>query len=93
MKRYYPNQDELDEIKNYYQTIYGKIDIKNYQESFIENINDLISKQTNKSLLYKVNGRIAQLRNLLKKFIDEKTFGKYKNNIKRFHYNHYNYRK
>ena len=96
LKKYYPNQDELDEIKNYYQTIYGKIDIKNYQESFIENINDLISNQTNKALLYKVNGRngrIDQLRNLLKKFIDEKTFGKYKNNIKRFHNNHYYYKK
>ena len=97
LKMFYPRQDELDDIKNYYESIYGKIDIENYQEIFLENINNDISKETNKSLLYKVtgrNGRIDKLRYLLNNFLEEKKRRKNFNNNsrRRYHYNK-NYRK
>ena len=73
LKRFYPNKDELDEINTYYKSIYGKIDIQSYQESFLENLNNEISKMKDRYLLYKVTekgGRIDKLRYLLKKFLD-----------------------
>lgn len=92
LKTFYPKQEELDEIKNYYKSINGKIDIKNYQELFIQNLNNEMSKITNKSLLYKVTGRggrINKLRYLLNDFLEEEKVGKIINNKKRFHFNKY----
>ena len=91
LKRFYPNKDELDEINTYYKSIYGKIDIQSYQESFLENLNNEISKMKDRYLLYKVtekDGRIDKLRYLLKKFLDGAKYGKF-NNKKRNYYKNY----
>ena len=91
LKRFYPNKDELDEINTYYKIIYGKIDIQSYQESFLENLNNEISKMKDRYLLYKVTekgGRIDKLRYLLKKFLDGEKYGKF-NNKKRNYYKNY----
>ena len=91
MKRFYPNEEELDEIYTYYKSIYGKIDIQNYQESFLENLNNEISKIKNKQILYKVigkKGRIEQLRFLLEDFLEEKKNRNF-NNKKRKYYKNY----
>jgi len=91
LKRFYPNKDELDEINTYYKSIYGKIDIQSYQESFLENLNNEISKMKDRYLLYKVtekDGRIDKLRYLLKKFLDGEKYGKF-NNKKRNYYKNY----
>ena len=91
LKRFYPNKNELDEINTYYKSIYGKIDIQSYQESFLENLNNEISKMKDRYLLYKVtekDGRIDKLRYLLKKFLDGEKYGKF-NNKKRNYYKNY----
>ena len=91
LKRFYPNKDELDEINTYYKSIYGKIDIQSYQESFFENLNNEISKMKDRYLLYKVTekgGRIDKLRYLLNKFLDGEKYGKF-NNKKRNYYKNY----
>ena len=91
LKRFYPNKDELDEINTYYKSIYGKIDIQSYQESFFENLNNEISKMKDRYLLYKVTekgGRIDKLRYLLENFLDEEKYGKF-NNKKRNYYKNY----
>ena len=91
LKRFYPNKEELDEINTYYKSIYGKIDIQSYQESFLENLNNEISKIKDRQLLFKVNGRggrIDKLRYLLENFLDEEKYGKF-NNKKRYHFKNY----
>ena len=91
LKRFYPNEEELDEIYTYYKSIYGKIDIQNYQESFLENLNNEISKIKGKQILYKVigkKGRIEQLRFLLEDFLEEKKNRNF-NNKKRKYYKNY----
>ena len=91
LKRFYPNKNELDEINTYYKSIYGKIDIQSYQESFLENLNNEISKMKDRYLLYKVTekgGRIDKLRYLLNKFLDGEKYGKF-NNKKRNYYKNY----
>ena len=91
LKRFFPNEEELDEIYTYYKSIYGKIDIQNYQESFLENLNNEISKMKDRYLLYKVigkNGRIEQLRFLLEDFLEEKKNRNF-NNKKRKYYKNY----
>ena len=91
LKRFFPNEEELDEIYTYYKSIYGKIDIQSYQESFIENLNNEISKMKDKFLLYKVTGkigRIEKLRFLLEDFLEEKKNRNF-NNKKRKYYKNY----
>ena len=88
MKQYYTNQNELEEIKNYYKSVQGKIDIENYQNAYIEKVNNEISQIKNKSLVSKIigkYGRIQKIQDLYSNYIYELKYGKY-NQKQRYHY-------
>ena len=92
LKDFSPNENELEEIKNYYKSVKDKINIKSYQEAYIEKVNKEVLNIKNKSLISKIignNGRIQSIQNLYSNYVLEKKYGKY--NKKRFHNKKYQY--
>ena len=93
LKDFSPNENELEEIKNYYKSVKDKIDIKSYQDAYIEKVNKEVLNIKNKSLISKIignNGRIQSIQKLYTNYVYEERYGKY-NKKQRFHNKKYQY--
>ena len=88
MKTYDPNQNELNQIKEYYKIFYEKNkDFKTFQENFIVEVDKEISKIKFKNHIYPINRRKQRLQNLLTNFLNEIENEKNRKNNKNYRYN------
>ena len=88
LKTYDPNQNELNQIKEYYKIFYEKNkDFKTFQENFIVEVDKEISKIKFKNHIYPINRRKQRLQNLLTNFLNEIENEKNRKNNKNYRYN------